>query len=73
VAAFEEATGIKLLNPKWGVTGKKTGEAVKFILDGGIEEIKKQMTYIKNYHSQIGKKITEFESLNPEPESQLTI
>jgi len=61
VKEFEESTGIKLLNPKWGVTGKKMGDAVKFILDGGVDEIKKQMIFIKNYHSQIGKKIDEFE------------
>lgn len=66
VQEFEEATDLKLLNPKWGVTGKKMGDAVKFILDGGIEDIKKQMTYLKNYHIQIGKKIEEFESLDRE-------
>lgn len=63
VKDFEDVTGIKLLNPKWGVSGKKTGDAVKFILDGGIDEIKKQMTFIKNYHASIGKKIEEFELL----------
>lgn len=63
VKEFEETTGIKLLNPRWGDSGKKTGEAVKFILEGGIGEMKKQMTFIKNYHSQIGKKITQFENI----------
>lgn len=63
VKAFEETTGIKLLNPRWGISGKKTGEAVKFILDGGIDEIEKQMQFIKNYHTSIGKKIEEFDSL----------
>lgn len=67
VKEFEEITGLKLLNPKWGVTGKKMGDAVKFILDGGIVDIQKQMTYIKNYHSAIGKKIDEFEAIK-EPE-----
>lgn len=63
VAEFEEATGLRLKNPRWGITGKKTGEAVKFILDGGVEDLTKQMAYIKNYHTQIGKKIEEFEAL----------
>lgn len=63
VKEFEEITGLKLSNPRWGVAGKKIGEAVRFVLDGGIEDAKKQMTYIKNYHSAIGKRIAEFESL----------
>lgn len=63
VKEFEEATGMKLLNPKWGVTGKKLGDAVKFILDGGIEEMKKTVIYIKNHHSALGRKIDEFEAL----------
>lgn len=66
VKEFEETTGIKLLNPKWGMTGKKLGDAVKFILDGGVEELKKQMIYIKNYHSSIGRKIEEFELIEKE-------
>jgi hypothetical protein len=63
VKEFEETTGIKLSNQRWGVTGKKLGEWVNFFLSGGVEDVKKQMTYIKNYHSQIGKKIEEFNSL----------
>lgn len=64
VKEFEEITGLKLSNLRWGVTGKKIGEAVKFVLDGGIEEAKKQMTYIKNYHSALGKKIEEFDQID---------
>lgn len=66
VKEFEEATGIKLLNPKWGVTGKKIGDAVKFVLDGGIESFKQQLTFIKNHHTALGKKIEEFELIDKE-------
>lgn len=73
VQAFEEITGIKLLNPKWGQSGKKLGEAVKFIMDGGIKDIKQKMTFIKNYHSQIGKKIQEFELIEVSIEEQQSV
>lgn len=63
VKAFEEITGLKLINPKWRVTGKKMGEAVNFILNGGIDDIKRSMKSIKNYHSSIGRQINEFELL----------
>lgn len=63
VKEFEETSGIKLNNQRWGVTGKRMGEAVKFIIEGGMPELKKQMQYIKNYHTTIGKKIEEFEHL----------
>lgn len=63
VKDFEEITGIKLLNTRWQHDGKKIGEAVKFILSGGINDIKQSMTSIKNYHLAIGKKIDEFELL----------
>lgn len=64
VKEFEDTTGIKLQNQRWGVTGKKLGEAVNFIINGGIDEIKNQMKFIKNYHASIGKKIDEFESID---------
>jgi len=64
VEQFELATGINLLNRHWSIDGKKTGEAVKFVLDGGLEGIKKQMESIKNFHSAIGKKIIDYESLS---------
>lgn len=63
VKIFEETTGLKLLNPKWGVTGKKMGDAVNFILNGGIEDMRKQLTFIKNHHAALGRKIDEFEAL----------
>lgn len=63
VKQFEETTGLKLNQPRWGITGKKIGEAVKFVLDGGIDEIKNQMKFIKNYHISIGKKIDEFDKI----------
>lgn len=63
VREFEDATGLKLLNPRWGITGKKIGDAVKFILDGGLDQMKQAVTYIKNHHSALGKKIDEFEAL----------
>jgi len=68
VQDFEEITGIKLLQPKWGTTGKKTGEAVKFVLDGGVDEMKKQIVHIKNLNASITKKIADFESVIVKPE-----
>lgn len=67
VKDFEEVTGIKLLQPKWGTSGKKLGEIVRFIDNGGVEEMKRQITFIKNYHANIGKKIDEFDKIFVEP------
>jgi hypothetical protein len=67
VKEFEEITGINLINDRWSrIDGKKLGEAVKFILDGGIEQIKKEMLQLKNYHAAIGRRIEAFESLDNE-------
>lgn len=63
VKQFEDTTGIKLLNPTWGVTGKKLGEAVNFIITGGLKNLEDKMLYIKNYHAQLGKTISDFEKL----------
>ncbi len=63
VKEFEDATGIKMINPKWGVTGRKIGDAVKFILDGGMDSFNQQLVFIKNHHTALGKKIEEFELL----------
>lgn len=63
VKKFEETTGLKLSNPRWGITGKQIGDATKFVMDGGIKDIESKMTFIKNYHSQIGEKIKQFEEL----------
>jgi hypothetical protein len=63
VGEFEEITGIKLNNPRWGNSGKKLGEWVTFLSNGGVDEIKKSMTFIKNYHISIGKKINQFDEI----------
>lgn len=63
VNEFEQASGVKFDNGRWGVTGKMIGEAVKFILEGGIEGIRKDMNHIKNYHALIGRNLEKYEAL----------
>jgi len=69
VREFEETTGLKLLNPRFGQTGKKLGEATKFVLDGGIDGMKKDIIYMKNLSKALDKKITEFENLTDKPQT----
>ncbi len=64
VKEFEETTGIKINNLRWGATGKQIGEAVKFILDGGIESLKQKISQIKNLTGSVTKSIEDYEKLN---------
>lgn len=73
VKDFEETTGIKLSNQRWGVTGKQTGEAVRFLLDGGLEGIKKQITMIENLNIGIGKKIEQYKSVSKITQTELSL
>lgn len=73
VREFEEATGIKISNARWGQTGKQTGEAVKFILDGGLEGIKKQITMIENLNNGIAKKIEQYKVVSKITQTELSL
>lgn len=72
VKEFEETTGVKLSNVRWGETGKKTGEAVRFIMDGGLDGIKKQITMIENLNAGIAKKIDQYKNISKNTQVELT-
>lgn len=71
VDEFEKASGITLSH-RWNSDGKKTGEAVRFILDGGLEGIKKQITMIENLNIGINKKIEQYKTVSKITQTELT-
>lgn len=56
IREFEQHSGISI-SYRWGNDPKKVGEAVKFILDGGTERIKIELTNLKTQAENIVKKL----------------
>lgn len=55
---FYEASGIDLLHDRWGNMTKKTGEAVKFIQNGGTDGIRKDLIGLEDTAKRVLNKIS---------------